>query len=295
MTVAVYLPLLVSVVLAVSARPLAKVLPPRAGVWTLTAAALIAAAGTVWTAFLLGTLLVDDLPAFGAAERLVPVHDAVSLAGVAILAVAGVRSSLAVRRLLQSGRRLRRLGAMPGGELLVVADPRPDAFAVPGSRAGAGRVVVTQGMLRTLDPGQRRTLIAHERAHLKARHSAALSLAEVAAAMNVLLVPVRQAIAFLCERDADEGAVVVAGSRRLVAESLAAAALARSAAAPAAPIAPGFRRLGVADRVSALLAPEPVAQRRHLWAVGALTLLVLGAAFDATQDFASLLATLLLH
>ncbi|GAA4585335.1 M48 family metalloprotease [Planotetraspora phitsanulokensis] len=292
MTVAVYLPLLVCVVLAVSSRAVAKALPPRAGLWTLTAAAVIAAAGTVWTCLLLGSLLVDDIPAFDAAERLVPVHDAVSLVGVAILGVGAVRSFLALRRLVQARRRLRRLGALPGGELLVVADARPDAFAVPGSRTGGGRVVVTQGMLRALDAGQRRALIAHERAHLRARHSVALALAELAAAMNPLLVPVRRSIGFLCERDADEDAVVVAGSRRLVAQALAAAALARSASAAASSLAPGFHQLSVAERVSALLTPEPVTHRRLLWAVGAMTLLAAGAAFDATRDFASILVML---
>jgi Zn-dependent protease with chaperone function len=294
-TVAVYIPLLLSFVLAVSARPVAKVLPPQAGLWTLTAAALVAAAGTVWTALLLGTLLVDDIPAYDAAERLVPVHDAVSLAGVAILGVGAVRSFLAVRRLLRSRGRLRRISAMPGGELLVVADPRVDAFAVPGPRTGGGRVVVTQGMLRTLDAGQRRALIAHERAHLRARHSVASSLAELAAAMNPLLVPVRQAIAFLCERHADEDAVVVAGSRRLVAEAVSTAALARSTSTSASPLAPGFHQLSVADRVSALLIPEPVTRRWQLWAVGMVTLLAAGAAFDATRDFASIVVTLLTH
>ncbi|GII56596.1 peptidase M48 [Planotetraspora thailandica] len=295
MTVSVYLPLLVSVVLAVSVRPLAKALPPRLGLWVLTAAAVIAGVGTVWTSLLLGSLLVDDIPAFDAAERLVPVDDMMSLGAAAFLGTGAVRSCLAVRRLLHTRRRLRRLNAMPGGELLVVADPRPDAFAVPGSRAGGGRVVVTQGMLRALDAGQRRALIAHERTHLRARHSIALSLAELAAAMNPLLVPVRRAVGFLSERDADEGAVAVAGSRRLVAEALAAAARARSASAAASPLAPGFHQFGVVDRVSALLAPEPVTRLRHVWIVGAMTLLAVGAAFDATRDFAWIVQILLRH
>ncbi|GAA1281310.1 hypothetical protein Psi02_37030 [Planotetraspora silvatica] len=294
MTVAVYLPLLVSFVLAMSARPVAKVLPPRAGLWTLTAASMIAGAGTVWTSLLLGSLLVDDIPALDAAERLVPIDDTVSLAAAVLLAVGAVRSFLAVRRLLQARRRLRRLSAMPGGDFLVVADPRPDAFAVP-SRTGGGRVVVTEGMLRALDAGQRRALIAHERAHLRARHSVALSLGELAAAMNPLLVPVRRAIGFLCERDADEDAVAVAGSRRLVAEALAVAALARSTSAVASPLAPGFHQVSVADRVSALLAPEPVTRGWHLWAVAAMTLLAVGASFDATRDFASIVVMLVMH
>ena len=54
-----------------------------------------------------------------------------------------------------------------GGDLTVLDDAGPDAYALPG-RPGA--IVVTTGMLRALDPAEREVLLAHERAHLAGRH-----------------------------------------------------------------------------------------------------------------------------
>jgi len=100
----------------------------------------------------------------------------------------------------------------------VVPVAEPHAFAVPGR---PGRVLVTQGLLALLDGKERRVVLAHERAHLTGRHSGLRAAAEVCAAINPMLVLVREAVAFLVERNADEHAATVSGSREVTARALA--------------------------------------------------------------------------
>ena len=62
------------------------------------------------------------------------------------------------RDLALAARTCRRLGPGAGG-LVVVDDPAPDAYALPGL---SGRVVVSTAMLRALPAAERRALLAHE-------------------------------------------------------------------------------------------------------------------------------------
>ncbi len=56
----------------------------------------------------------------------------------------------------------------PGGDPAVVLDdPRPAAYCVPGR---PGTIVLTSGALAVLDPAQLAAVLAHERAHLAGRH-----------------------------------------------------------------------------------------------------------------------------
>ncbi len=56
---------------------------------------------------------------------------------------------------------------MPTDQLRVLDHPTPTAYCVPGLRR---RVVVTRGALDLLPADEVRAVIAHERAHLAARH-----------------------------------------------------------------------------------------------------------------------------
>ena len=138
------------------------------------------------------------------------------------------------------------------------------AFTVPGR---PGYVVVSTGMLRRLDGEERRVLLAHERAHLEHHHHRYLCVAAVAAAAAPPLRPVFGRVRFATERWADETAALEVGDRRLVARTIARAALAQSAS-------PGLALAGhgVRARVDALLeepSPPGVVQLATLAVVAA--------------------------
>ncbi|WP_406331745.1 M56 family metallopeptidase [Streptomyces sp. NBC_00203] len=105
------------------------------------------------------------------------------------------------RVFLDAWRECRELPA--AGDLAVVDDPVPAAFALPGT---PGRVVVSSGMLQALSTDERRALLAHERAHLSHRHHLFLLVLQLAAAVNPLLRPLVREGAFAVERWADEAA-----------------------------------------------------------------------------------------
>lgn len=143
---------------------------------------------------------------------------------------------------------LRQLGWSRGGRsdpLVVVPTDDATAFAVPGR---PGHVVVSTGMLRRLDGEERRVLLAHERAHLEHHHHRYLWVAAVAAAAAPPLRPVLGTVRFATERWADEIAAREVGDRRLVARTIARAALVQSASPRLA-----LAGHGVRARVDALL------------------------------------------
>ena len=95
-------------------------------------------------------------------------------------------SALVLGRLLWSGHRVgtrlraaRRehrvlvdaLGEAVDDEVRVLAHPTPTAYCLPGLRR---RVVLTEGTLRTLPGEELDAVLAHERAHLRARHDLVL-------------------------------------------------------------------------------------------------------------------------
>ncbi len=261
MSVTVYLPLMVCAMLGIVARPLARRLPPGAGAWTLTAAALVGAVSGLWTVGLLAASLIDDVPILAAGQPGLPVQDWVSVLAAGVLGWSGVRLAREVLRQRPVRREMRELRALPGDGLVVLPDARALAFALPGRR---GRVVATDTMLRALSPRQRQVLIAHERAHLVARHPCMLALAQFAAAANPLLIPVARAAGYLSERHADERAAAVVGDRNLAATTLATAALAAAGDPPlssrAGRLLPALQHSAVLDRVTALRAPRPAAR-----------------------------------
>ncbi|MBV2151422.1 M56 family metallopeptidase [Kitasatospora sp. SUK 42] len=181
--------------------------------------------------------------------------------------------------------------------LAVLDDARADAFALPGrlrrpGRPGEpGRIVVTSGMLRALSGPERAALLAHERAHLAARHHLFLALAEHAADLHPALRPLRAPLGYHLERWADEVAAARVGDRAVTARAVGRAALAASRAPwPARPRLVAAAHSGpVPRRVAALLQPRPSATpgtrlRAVALALAACLALSAGATLEATAD-----------
>ncbi|WP_327294235.1 M56 family metallopeptidase [Streptomyces sp. NBC_01197] len=267
MIYAVWVPLLMPLLVAPAARWLAELLAPRQAVRLLTAAALTLG-GCSATA--LGLLVVAGLlrlPPVAALGRLIhPVSGggpgttvAAVAAGTALAfcATALIRTVLRQRAELRAARR--HIGA--GGELAVVRDTTPDAYALPGR---PGRIVVTTGMLRALAPAEREALFAHERAHLAGRHHLFIAAAELAAHCHPALRGLRAPLGYALERCADESAAGAVGDRSLAARTIGRAALAAHRAPAARPSVVLAATAGpVPRRVAALLGHSPAGAAHH--------------------------------
>jgi beta-lactamase regulating signal transducer with metallopeptidase domain len=293
MTVAVWLPFVASVVVALLAWPVAARVNPRRGAWLFALTGLVAAACSTWALLLLTVSLVDDIPGTYLNEAL-PIADPPSVVASGVLLIVAARLVTVLHRQRDLMASVRPVVASSDGELVVIPDRRPLAFAAPGR---PGRIVVTDSMLSGLTSDQRRVVLAHERAHLSGRHSTAITIAQLAAAANPLLIPVKNAVAFLCERDADEQAAREVGDRVLVAEALTAAALLTRARSrytsslrDVLPV-PAFHRYSVVDRVAALTADRgPGVPPAWLGAVGAAAMVAAAAAGYATGVLVGLVA-----
>ncbi len=244
-----YLPLIFPVVAALAARPLAERLPPRTAAWVLTAVA----SGLTLAALV--TLATFDTGAVA--------FVALGCAGL----FTAVRQGRELRAVVREARRL------PGhGTLAVINDDRVEAYAVPG------RVVVSTGMLASLNVAERRVLFAHEAAHLTGRHHIFRAVVRVASAANPLLWPLRSALWYATERWADEHAALAVGDRAGAARAIGKAAL---ASRPHAAMGIGARGPGpVPRRVTALLRPPP---RRRLGLTAAAVGLILWSGFCAND------------
>jgi Zn-dependent protease with chaperone function len=310
-----YLPLVLPALAGLAAGRFAERLEPRAATWLLAGSAVVlAGASTVALGVLvLAGLIQIPLAALIGHWSLAAVRqgDPVSLAEAGLAAVLLTAVTAAAVRLLW--RRVRALVAagfeaacLPGaGEYVVVDDPSPEAYALPGL---PGRVVVSSGMLAALEDGEREVLIAHERSHLRAHHYAFVAMAHLAAAANPLLRPVSTAVAYTVERWADEHAARVCGDRRRTARAVGKAALAAKHAPARNPATTlgflGLRRgplhgAGpVPRRVAALLEPPERSHRGLPWALPWglpwLPLLALGALL-ATSGVCALAAAHDIH
>ncbi|MER6194454.1 M56 family metallopeptidase [Streptomyces cyaneofuscatus] len=264
MGVFVYLPL----VLPLTALPIARLaeqhLHPRRAARLLTTVAVILASCSlvclgllvvVGTAQLPGNPLPDGWSDEEVREA-VP-HDAFAgKASILALVAVTMACGFTVHRHYRFRARAHRTlaGLRGGGDLAVLPDDVPYAYALPGS---PGRVMVSTAMLAALDPAERRALLAHERAHLDGRHHRLLLATRLAGCVNPLLRPLRAALVYSTERWADEEAARVTGDRRLTARAVGKAALI-SAPGPAAAAVAGFAAAGpVPRRVAALLGPVP--------------------------------------
>lgn len=278
MHLAVYVPLLLGVVFALSAPALARGLPPVAATWLLSAGSLVTAAGAAAALGLLGFTLVAQSPllassghwSYAELRSIDPVATPVGALAVAALVLGTGRLAITVAHWLRALRDTHRLAAdLPraGGELAVIEDAARLAYAVPGR---PGRIVVSTGLLLGLDAGERRAVLAHERAHLRYHHHLHHAATQLARAVNPLLGRVGAAVALSTERWADEAAADTC-RRGTVASALIRAAV--GGRPSAGPVVLGAADRHVADRVRALAAPAP---RLSVWRVGVL-LALLGA------------------
>jgi hypothetical protein len=266
MRIAVYLPLVMPVLAAVLARPVADRLRPRAAVWVLTLAAVVLAAATAAALGLLAAAGLAQLPVLAAMKgyslRLVRDDDPASLAlgtvAVVLLAAAATNTlRVAWRRLIAFAAAADQAAGLGGASEIVVMDGDAcDAYAVPGL---PGRIVVSRPMLDALTSSERTVLLAHERAHLRRWHVVFVSLARCAAAANPFLIPLQHVVEYSVERWADEVAASVTGDRRGTAVAIATAALASGdhrGRMPSGALGITGRSGGpVPRRVAAMLAP----------------------------------------
>ncbi|MFE2944163.1 M56 family metallopeptidase [Streptomyces sp. NPDC059255] len=286
MGVFVFLPLVLPLTALPVARLAALHLHPRVATRLLSAlAAVLAVCSTLCLGLLVvvGTAQLPGNPLPDAwsdpeVREAVPYDEIAGKAAIVALAAAGAGCAGAAWRHRRVRRRAQEaLAGLPGGELAVLADEAPYAYALPGpARApraaagegddpgtgprGPGRIVVSTGMLACLDEPERDALIAHERAHLAGRHHRFLLTVRLAARANPLLRPLRAAVAYTSERWADEDAARVTGDRTVVARAIGKAALV-SRGTPAPTLA-GFAAPSpgpVPRRVAALLGPAPSA------------------------------------
>lgn len=272
MHLSIYLPLLLSTAFGQLAPTLARRLPPAAGTWLLSAGGLLTAAASTASLALLAFTLVGQSPRLADRAHWSDAtlrHDNPVPTALAITALIAL-TAIAARVVITGARRARtlhstyRLAAAlhtPAGDLAVLDDPEPQAYAVPGR---PGRIVVSTGLLRRLGADQRRALLVHERTHLSGRHHWHATAALVAAAANPLLHRLPTAVGLACERWADERAAA-ACQRTTVADALLRAA---TTALPTSTAALAAAATDLASRIGALRAPAP----RMRW--GRIALLV---------------------
>lgn len=290
MTVSVYVPAALSVLLAAMSRLVAaRVAPTRTA--AVVCAAILCAAAVTWGLVLLTTSLLGStsVAAEKASERGVqlqdPVPELIGLVAAVLLVLGATRVIRVVRARRATTRELQAVcRSCSNGELAVVALDAPHALAVPGR---PGWILITRGLLSVLDGDERRVVLAHERAHLVRRHHWFRAATEICAAVNPVLIPVREAVAFLVERSADEHAAAVTGSRELVARALVKASLA--GAGTTAPAAPTFVECGVPARVAALRRDPPQSDPLVPGGVLALGVATVAAAVQATTAFFQLI------
>ncbi|MFB7110837.1 M56 family metallopeptidase [Streptomyces sp. NPDC056291] len=312
MHIAVYLPLLLCLLAPLGARPLSERCEPRLATWLLTASSLLLGTATTISLGLLaitGLLRIPQLAALGHWSAHTAQHDDPAQLSIALLAgtLLGGAVLMAARMLWRRARSLAAAvldaACMPAHDGLVVVDDEvPDAFALPGL---PGRVVVSTGMLHTLDETEHNILLAHERAHLTAHHYVFVALAQLGAAANPLLRPLATAVTYTIERWADENAATATGDRARVARTVGKAALAarrtpalaRAAGAALGILGRRARRNPLASagpvprRVAALLAP-PLPRHPVLTVITAAVLAAATlATAEATHDLHLLLKT----
>ena len=314
MSALVYLPLLVPVLAAAAARPLAARLEPRLATWLLTATTVALAAFSTAALALMAASALARAPVLATLgdysqpvlRRGDPVPVLAGMAAALLLTVAAVAVAVVIRaRARALAESYRRAASMaPGGRVVVVPGRSIEAYALPGS---PGRIVVSGRLLDALDDRGRAALLAHEHAHLTGRHHLFTTVAHLAAAANPLLLPVARAVEYTVERWADERAATITGDRRLVASTIGQVALLatprptrlRAAAlgitGPRSGTGTRVRPISLAwagpvpRRVAALLAPPPRRQLALL-AIAAILILTAGAsAAVAASDLHALL------
>jgi Zn-dependent protease with chaperone function len=163
-----------------------------------------------------------------------------------------------------------------GNAAFVLDATRPAVYCVPGRPP---TIVLTTGALAILGPEQLAAVLAHERAHLAARHHLLIAVTRCLAAVAPLVPLLARGtaeVARLAEMRADDVAARRGGRRTLLAALLAMGAGVAVAPTPAAWLAATGGV--VAARVRRLAEPPPRARKmRHGLALAALTLAIAAA------------------
>lgn len=289
MRISVYLPLLLAVALAGATPVLSARLAPAHAVRTLTTAAAVAGGCGTWGLTLLSVTLITDTPfahETGAVAN--PVPTATAIAATAMLVTTMCRAARTAWRRHRTHRSLRAICALCSthGELAVVPDSAPSAFAVPGRPGRPGRILVSTGLLRIATATDRRVVLAHERAHLHHHHHRYRAVADLAAALNPLLRPTCAAVEYHVERWADETAASLT-SRSATASSLTTIALAAASHTSSPTLA--FHRHAVLQRVQALQSPPTRSTPGLSQFIAIAAVLTTLATADATMALTQLL------
>jgi hypothetical protein len=212
-----------------------------------------------------------QLASRGQAPLLTLVHITCLAAGVTLLAVLWWMLVMAFAVVLQARRRQRELLTLlahgdpkaPGA--LVVDHPAAAAYCLPGIRS---KIVVSVGTLDLLAPAELAAVLAHERAHVRARHDLVLipfTSLNRAFPRSLVIARAHWTVALLIEMMADDHALRALVERRisarepLPARELAMALLrfgaAGSSCAPEGALAGGGGE--ITARVNRLLEPPP--------------------------------------
>jgi Zn-dependent protease with chaperone function len=282
--------LLCTAAYALTAPVIARRTPPALATRILVPTSLLVAAAATFALGVAAFTLVGQLPEIAehgpwqpaTLRAETPVPAAAAVIGGLLLGYATLSALLLVTRrsvtLVEVHRTCGRLGAP--GSVVVLESPAPTAFTTPEA---SGRIIVTRGMLDALTPAERDAMLAHERSHLRHRHTWWLLAADLAAALNPTLRPTARALRHTVERWADEDAADTVGDRRAVAHALARAALAAHHHHLAGSPLPAATGGDVPARVTALLAPRRPRLRPALAAIAA-TAVLLGATAVASMS-----------
>lgn len=242
---------------AVVAFLITRQVRPATAARAITTLAALSASATLWALLIIVGANVVQL--HGVAERLSWCGE-LAVAHRGTLGPIGAVAILALVAIFGSALRVRhqqRLLRAPAGheELAIVDSDTPTAYALPGK---PGQIVISTGMLRSLDPHERRVLLAHERAHLRCNHHRYVRLTQLSAAAIPMLAPLNARVRHATERWADEEAVREVGDRTVVARAIARAAIAQTDA-----VAGGLAMAdtGVVQRIESLMSEGPKASR----------------------------------
>lgn len=294
MRIAVYVPLFAAAVLGLGGPALGRLLPPSTAVRGLTIAGVLASLASSFSLAVLAWTLIgqwEPVAALGhwSVARLRgsdPVPHPTALAALSLLPplalLLGRSSWRSAGGWLAARRLCRQLGGAPG-QLLVIGAAGSDAFALA---ADGGRIVISRELLAALAPVERRVLLAHEAAHLRHHHAAYRIGAELAAALNPLLRPLARAVAYGCERWADEDSATVV-SRGDAARTVARAALLGTPGGGRGDSSSLVLRVHGStsvNRVRALLAPAPRRRPAAVALLVAVVLTVLTTTAEAGHD-----------
>ncbi len=169
---------------------------------------------------ILAALLAAPVAAWSLTDRnMTLVWAAVALSGLMLarLLLSGHRVGTSLRTLRQRHRDLVDLlgQADPHSSVTVLAHASPTAYCVPGGRR---HIVLSAGAVAALDPDELGAVLAHERAHLNARHDLILEFFSVL--HHAVPRPMRceaalSEVHLLVEALADRAAIRVSGAKPL--------------------------------------------------------------------------------